>query len=171
MKHEYTITAYSENNTGLLHRIVILFTKRKINIESFTASESEFEDIHRFTIVVNETEETVKKVTKQIEKQIEVLKAMYYRTDEVVQQEMALYKLPTDVLALTGKAEQIIREHNARILTIENDFTIIEKTGLKQDTENLFKALKPYGLKEFVRSGKVAVAREHHGIDALTAQF
>jgi len=171
MKQEFTITAYSENNVGLLHRIIVIFTKRKINIESFTASESEFEGIHRFTIAIHETEETARKVAKQIEKQVEVLRASYYKKEEVVQQEMALYKLPTESLAHGGKVEQIVRHHNARILTVERDFTIIEKTGFKRETKSLFDELQPYGIKEFVRSGRIAVSREDHGIDKLVTNF
>tara|TARA_R110002096_G_scaffold435224_3_gene659824 strand:- start:7049 stop:7579 length:531 start_codon:yes stop_codon:yes gene_type:complete len=171
MKQEFTITAYSENNVGLLHRIIIIFTKRKINIESFTASESEFEGIHRFTIAVFETEEAVRKVAKQIEKNVEVLKASYYKKEEVVQQEMALYKIPTESLTQGGQVEQIVRDHNARILNVEREFTIIEKTGYKRETKSLFDELQPYGIKEFVRSGRIAVSKEAHGIDELVANF
>ncbi len=159
MKQEFTITAYSENNVGLLQRIIIIFTKRKINIESLTTSESEMEDFHKYTIVVNEVEDTVKKVVKQIEKLIEVLKASYYKSEEMVLQEMALYKLPTEALSRGGNAEEIVRNYNARILTVENNYTIIEKTGYKHETKQLFDELKPYGLTEFVRSGRVAVTR------------
>lgn len=159
MKQEFTITAYSENNVGLLQRIIIIFTKRKINIESLTTSESELDDFHRYTIVVNEEEEIVQKVVKQIEKLVEVLKASYYKSDEMVLQEMALYKLPTKSLANGCNAEKIVRNYNARILTVEDNFTIIEKTGFKHETKELFDELKPYGLIEFVRSGRIAVSK------------
>ena len=78
-KQEFTIMAYTEDQVGLLQRITIIFTKRKINIESFTASESEMDGIYRFTIAVTETEELVAKVVKQIEKQVEVHKAAYFK--------------------------------------------------------------------------------------------
>ena len=97
-KQEFTITVYTENQVGLLHRITTIFTKRKINLESLTTSESEIEGIHRFTIAVTETEEQVIKVVKQIEKQVEVLKADYYKRKEVVQQELALNKIATETL-------------------------------------------------------------------------
>lgn len=163
-KEEFTITAYTENHVGLLHRITIIFTKRKINIESITASESEKEGIHRFTIAVTETEIAVEKIVKQIEKQIEVLKADYYKNKEVVQQELALYKIPTDSLTNGIEVERIVRQHNARFLTIEKEFVVIEKAGFRRETKALFDDLIPFGINEFVRSGRIAVAREQYGI-------
>ena len=76
-RHEFTITVYTENQIGLLNRIAIIFSRRKINIESLNTSPSEVEGIHRFTIVINELEEVVRKVARQIEKQVEVLKCYY----------------------------------------------------------------------------------------------
>ncbi len=163
-KQEFTITAYTENHVGLLHRITVVFTKRKINIESLTTSESERDGIHRFTIAVTETEETVSKVVKQIEKQIEVLKADFYKKNEVVQQELALYKIPTKSLTNGIEVERIVRKHNARFLTIEKKFVVIEKAGFRRETKALFDELIPFGIHEFVRSGRIAVAREEFGI-------
>jgi acetolactate synthase-1/3 small subunit len=163
-KEEFTITAYTENHVGLLHRITIIFTKRKVNIESMTASESEKEGIHRFTIAVTETEQAVEKIVKQIEKQIEVLKADYYKNKEVVQQELALYKIPTDSLTNGIEVERIVRQHNARFLTIEKEFVVIEKAGFRRETKALFDDLIPFGINEFVRSGRIAVARDQYGI-------
>jgi len=161
---EFTITAYTENHVGLLHRLTIIFTKRKINIESLTTSESETEGIYRFTIAVTETEEQVIKVVKQIEKQVEVFKADYYTKKGVVQQELALYKIPTASLTNGIEVERIVREHNARFLTIEQNFVVIEKSGYKRETKALFDELKPFGINEFVRSGRVAVSRQKNGI-------
>jgi acetolactate synthase-1/3 small subunit len=162
-KQEFTITAYTENHVGLLHRLTIIFTRRKVNIESLTTSESEIEGIHRFTIAVTETEEQVRKIVKQIEKQVEVLKADFYKKKEVVQQELALYKIPTETLTNGLEVERIVREHNARFLTIERNFVVIEKSGYRRETKALFDELKPYGIREFVRSGRIAVSRQEHG--------
>lgn len=159
MKRKYTISVFTEDRVGLLNRVTIIFTRRKINIDSITASESELQGIHRYTIVAEETEEQVRKVVAQLEKQVEVLKAVYHDESNVVYQEIALYKLPTDALVLGGKAEGIIRAHNARILSVEKNFTVVEKTGHKEDTAALFQALEPYGLLEFVRSGRVAITK------------
>ena len=99
MKQEFTLTVYTENQIGLLNRIAIIFSRRKINIDSLNTSPSEIDSIHRFNIVITETEEVVKKLCRQIEKQVEVLKAYYNTNDEIIWQELALYKVPTDVIA------------------------------------------------------------------------
>jgi len=163
-KQEFTIMAYTEDQVGLLQRITIIFTKRKINIESFTASESEMDGIYRFTIAVTETEELVAKVVKQIEKQVEVHKAAYFKKPEVVQQELALYKIHTESLTNGLEVERIVREHSAKFLTIEKEFVVIEKAGYRREVFALFEELKLFGIKEFVLSGRIAVARNGYSI-------
>jgi len=98
-KQEFNITVYTENQIGLLNRIAIIFTRRKINIDSLNTSPSEIDSIHRFTIVIDETEEVVRKVCRQIEKQVEVLKVYYHTNADVIWQEMALYKVSAEVIA------------------------------------------------------------------------
>src|SRR6195952_3736905 len=159
MKKEFTITVYTENQIGLLNRIAIIFSRRKINIDSLNTSPSEIEGIHRFTILVEETEEVVRKVCRQIEKQVEVLKAYFNTNDEVVWQEMALYKVSTDEIAEKVKVERLLRECGARAVAIRKDFTVFETTGHREETDKLIKALEPYGLIEFVRSARVAVIK------------
>jgi len=156
---EYTISLFSENKTGLLSRIVGVFTRRKINIESLNTSESSMPGIFRFTIVVNVTEGKVEHLVKQLEKQIDVMKAFYYLIDEIVYQEIALYKVPTKMIMEGQKIEQLIRKHNARILDIEPEYTVIEKTGHQQETDALLRDLEKYEVYEFVRSGRVAITR------------
>jgi acetolactate synthase-1/3 small subunit len=159
MKQHFTISVFVEDYIGLVQRVTTIFTRRHINIESITASESEIHGIHRFTILVEEEEVLVRKVVRQIEKQVDVIKAYYHTNDDQIYQEMALYKIPTSVLANGTSIEHIIREHNARILTVEREFTVIEKTGYKEETQLLFDVLKPYGILEFARSGRVAVKK------------
>jgi len=86
-KKEFTLTVYTENQIGLLNRIAIIFSRRKININSLNTSPSEVPGIHRFNIVIEETEDVVKKLTRQIEKQVDVLKAYYNTNDEIIWQE------------------------------------------------------------------------------------
>jgi acetolactate synthase-1/3 small subunit len=160
MDKEFTIIAFSENYIGLLNRITIIFTRRHMNIESLTVSASEINGIHRFTIVVKDEENNVKKVVKQIEKLVEVIRARYYRNDEIIYQEIALYKVPTNALANGSNVEDIIRKNNAHILTVEPEYVIIEKTGYKEETQDLFTKLEPFGILQFVRSGRVAISKE-----------
>ena len=161
-KQNHTISIFTENQVGLLHRITIIFTRRQINIESINVSESEVKGIHRYTIVVKEEDEKVEKVVKQIEKLVEVIRAFAHKDDETVYQEIALYKLPIKALTSGIKLEQFVRENHARILTIEQEFFIIEKTGHKDETQALFEKLAPYGLLEFVRSGRVSITKPMH---------
>ncbi len=156
---EFTITIYTENKTGLLNRITIIFTRRNLNIESVTISESEVKGVSKFTLVVNTDESMIEKVTKQIEKQVEVVKAYYHESADTIYQEVALYKLPTKALADGHRVEQIVRDNNARILTVEPEYIIIEKTGHEEETQALFRQLESYGILGFSRSGRVAIAK------------
>ena len=160
MKEQFTISIFTENKVGLLHRVTIIFTRRHINIESITASESEVKGIYRYTIVVFETRESVEKLVKQIEKQVDVFRAFYHTTDEIIHQEIALYKIATSSVQNGVGLEKIIRDHHARILSLEQDYIVIEKTGHKEDTRELFDALRPFNVLEFVRSGRVAMMKE-----------
>ncbi len=158
-KQEYTITVFTENYTGLLSRVVSVFTRRHINVESLTTSQSSNPTIHRFTIVVKVTEVMVRKLVAQLEKQIDVLKAFYYEPDEVVYQEIALYKVPTHVFTNSENVEHLIRSHNARVLVIEPEFIVLEKTGHEHETTAFFRELEKIGIYEFVRSGRVAIVK------------
>ena len=116
MKESFTISVFTENHIGLLQRIAAIFTRRHINIESITASETEAHGIFRYTMVVNEERDVVKKVCKQIERQIEVFQAYYHLKEEVITQEIALYKLPVKSITNGTGLENIMRKHHARIL-------------------------------------------------------
>lgn len=154
----YNISIFTENSIGILNRITIIFTRRHLNIESITASQSEMEGVYRYTIVVNTSLDQVKKVVGQIEKQVEVLKAFYHEDDDVVYQEIALYKVSTKLFS-NGSSERILRAHGARILTIEKGFTIIEKSGHPEELQLLFNELKGFGILEYVKSGRVAISK------------
>lgn len=171
MKQEFTITVYTENNIGLLNRIAIMFSRRKINIDSMNTSPSEVEGIHRFTIVIDETEEVVRKLVRQIEKQVEVLKAYYNTNDEIIWQELALYKVPTDEIAEKVKVERLLRKYGARAVVIRKDYTIFETTGQREETDQLVKVLEPYGLIEFVRSARVAIIKSSRGFHEKLKEF
>jgi acetolactate synthase-1/3 small subunit len=170
-KQEYTITVYTENQIGLLNRIAIIFSRRKINIESLNTSPSEVDSVHRFTIVINETEDVVRKLCRQIEKQVEVLKAYYNTQDEIVWQELALYKVPTDVIAEEVKVERLLREYGAKAVVIRKDYTVFEVAGHREETDRLIKVLEPYGLIEFVRSARVAIIKASDGFHQKLKEF
>ncbi|MCS6968002.1 MAG: acetolactate synthase small subunit [Cytophagales bacterium] len=158
-QQRYTISIFTEDKVGLLSRITAIFTRRKINIDSLTVSETENRGISRFTVVIRTTPDRIGVIVRQIEKQVEVLKAFYYTDDQVVYQELALYKLPTEVFASSKAVEKILRDNHARVITIEPEFIVIEKTGHEEETTKLFNELKPYGVLSFVRSGRIAIAK------------
>ena len=159
MSKLYTVTVFTENRVGLLNQISIIFTRRCLNIESLSVSPSSIPGIHKFTITVWSDRSTIAKVTKQIEKRIEVLRSLFYTDDELVYQEIALYKVHTEQLLDEKELEKIIRRYNARILEMDRTFTVIEMTGHSDETSALFNDLKKYGILQFVRSGRVAVTK------------
>jgi len=170
-QQEFTITVYTENQIGLLNRIAIIFSRRKINIESLNVSPSEIEHIHRFNIVITETEEVVRKLARQIEKQVEVLKVYYNTNEDIIWQELALYKVPTDTIAELVSVERLLRENGARAVVIRKDYTVFETTGHREETDKLIEVLQPYGLIEFVRSARVAIIKDSEGFNAKLREF
>ncbi|MGG9971937.1 acetolactate synthase small subunit [Ferruginibacter sp. SUN002] len=170
-KLEFTITVYTENQVGLLSRIAIMFSRRKINVESLNTSPSEIENIHRFTIVINEYEDVVRKLCRQIEKQVEVLKVYFNTNDELVWQEVALYKVPTGIIADIVKVERLLRQFGARVIAITKDYTIFETTGHREETDRLIKVFGQFGLIEFVRSARIAIIKDSSGFHEKLQQF
>ena len=170
----YTVTVYSENQVGLLNQISIIFTRRQLNIESLSVSGSAIEGVHKFTITTYSDRETMEKLVKQIEKRIDVLRAFFYTDDEIIFQEVALYKVPTDKLLDDRSIEDLIRKHNARILEVNRTFTVIEKSGHPDETQSLFEELSRYDVMQFVRSGRVAITKstvEHVSIFLQEQQY
>ncbi|ANI88649.1 acetolactate synthase small subunit [Arachidicoccus ginsenosidimutans] len=170
-KEEYTLSVFTENQIGLLNRIAIMFSRRKINVESLNVSPTEIEGISRFTIVINEVEDVVRKLSRQIEKQVEVLKAYYNTNEEVVWQELALYKVPTSVISEKAKVERLLREFGAQAVVIRNDYTVFETVGHREEIDGLLEALAPYGLIEFVRSARVAIIKDSEGFHEKLKEF
>ena len=158
-KKLYTVAVFTENRVGILNQISIIYTRRKLNIETLSVSPSSIEGVHKFTITAYSDQPTIDKLVKQIEKRIDVLKAFYYTDDEIVYQEIALFKVPTEKLLAEKNLEAIIRRNNARILEITPTYTVVEKTGHSDETEALFNEFNVYGISQFVRSGRVAVTK------------
>ncbi|WP_026474471.1 acetolactate synthase small subunit [Alkaliflexus imshenetskii] len=159
MKEEFTLSIFSENHVGLLNQITNVFTRRNLNIESLTTSESAIAGIHKFTIVVFSTREEIEKVAKQIEKKIDVIKAFVLTADEIIHQEIALYKVPTKALLDGNQIEGLVRQYGARILEVTPEYTVIEKTGHKAETQELFEKMDKYGVVQFTRSGRIAITK------------
>ncbi len=159
IEKQFTISILTEDKPGLLNMVTIVFTRRKLNIDMINVSASEVEGVSRYTIVLTTTRNQVEKVVKQIRKHVDVLGAFVYEEDEIHYQEIALFKVPTDIFLGTVEVETLIRTNNARILVIERDYTVIEKTGHKHEIAGLLKTLRKYGVLEFVQSGRIAISK------------
>jgi len=155
----YTITVYTENIVGLLNQITIIFTRRQINIESLTVSKSSIPGIHKFTITAETDKDMVEKMVKQIEKRIDVLKAFYHTDDDVIYQEVALYKIGAEAMLDNPEIENIVRKYNARILEVNRSYVVLELSGHTEDTQELFERLKEFHVLQFVRSGRIAITK------------
>lgn len=155
----YTISVFTENQVSLLHQISMVFSRRCLNIESLSVSACSIPGVHKFTITCKSTRPMMEHVVKQIEKRIEVLRAFLHTDDEIVFQEVALYKVPTSSVLESGQIEDIVRQNGARVLEIQPEYTIFEKTGHTVEVKALFERLKPLGLRQFVRSGRIAVTK------------
>ena len=168
---QYTVSVYTENNIGLLNRISAIFQRRHINIESINSSASEIEGVTRWTILVNMTEENIKKIIGQIEKQVEVIKAYYHTEEETIYQESCLFKIKSDLLFEEPQIQNIIKESNARIVTVNKKFFGLEKSGRKNEIERLHRELSVFGIMQFVRSGRIAVTKDEMKISEMLAAF
>ncbi len=160
----YTISAFTENTIGLLNRITIIFTRRRINIESLSVSETERSGISRFTIVVKTDRETTEKLVKNIRKIIEVLAVFAYENHSLVYNEMALYKFAFEKPETKTLLESLANEHKARVVFTEKNILIIEKSGTEEEIYAFFHIVKPYGILEFVRSGRIALTKFEKGL-------
>ncbi len=170
-KELFTVSIYTENNIGLLNRISAIFQRRHINIESLNTSASEIEGVSRFTILVNMTENQVKKIIGQIEKQVEVIKAYYHTDEDTIYQESCLFKVKSDLLFEERQIQNIIKDSNARIVTVNKEFFVIEKSGRRNEIELLHRELSVFGIMQFVRSGRIAVTKDEMKITEMLAAF
>ncbi|MDR1357097.1 MAG: acetolactate synthase small subunit [Tannerellaceae bacterium] len=159
-KQLYTLIIFSENTVGLLNQITVIFTRRQLNIETLSVSPSAISGIHKFTITTFAERDMIEKVVKQIDKRVDILKA-YYNTDEdLVHQEIALYKVSTALFMKMEGVEELIRKYNAGVLEMNEDCLVIEKSGHYRETQALFEELRrSIGVLQFIRSGRIAITK------------
>jgi acetolactate synthase-1/3 small subunit len=160
MNHEFTISLFTEDHIGILGQITIILTRRQINIDSITASESAVKGVHLLTIVVKTTNEMIQKVARQMEKLVDVLKVFVHTSDQIIYQEIALFKVTTKGLMSGNVIDHVVRANHARILEVSPEYIVIEKTGHKTEITELLAQLEPYGVLQFARSGRVAITKQ-----------
>ncbi len=170
-EQHYTLSILTENKSGLLNHITIIFTRRKINIESLNVSTTEVKGLSRFTVVIRSTRAQVDKVCEQIRKLIDVLGAFVYDDHQIFYQEIALYKIEADAFSNRSDLDAFVNENGARVLEENEHHILIEKTGKKQDTHALYEKLEKHGLLEFARSGRVALSKSMRKTEAYIKEL
>lgn len=157
----YTITIFSENTVGVLNQITTIFTRRQLNIETLSVSPSAIRGIHKFTITTfSDSEEVMKKLVRLIDKRVDILKAYFNTNEDLVHQELALYKLSTEKVMEHGSIEYLVRKYNIRVLEVNKDCVVFLKAGHYEETQGLFEELADtIGVLQFVRSGRIAITK------------
>lgn len=163
MKQEYTLTAYTEDQMGLMNKIAIMFLRKKISLKSLNISTCEIDKMYRFTIVVNETLEIVKNLTLQIEKIIDVFRCYCNTNEEIISTQTALYKIPTHILMKDENQDHLLKSYNARFVAIEKVFTIFEVTANENEINLLTTKLTHYGLIEFIKTSRISLIKTSEG--------
>ena len=156
----YTLIIFSENIAGLLNAVTSVFTRRQINIESLNVSASSIQGLHRYTITCLSDECTMKKVTKQIEKKIGVVRASYFVSSEIYIQEVALFKLSTPKMLEHGEISKTIRIHSGKIVEVNPIYSIVTIDGMTDEILSLYENLTQWDcILQFVRSGAIAITK------------
>lgn len=159
-KKLYTLLVYSENIAGILNQITAVFTRRQVNIESLNVSASSIKNIHKYTITTWSDEAQIAKITKAIEKKIDVIKADYYLDEQLFIHEVALFKIATPILLENPEVSRTIRKHDARMMEVNHTYSTVLLAGLTEDIADLFHRLNEFGcLLQYTRSGRIAVTR------------
>ncbi|MGN0069171.1 MAG: acetolactate synthase small subunit [Prevotella sp.] len=159
-KKLYTLLVYSENIAGILNQITAVFTRRQVNIESLNVSASSIKGIHKYTITAWSDPDQIVKITKQIEKKIDVVKADFYTDDEIFIHEIGLYKISTPKLLDNPEVSRTIRKHDARMMEVNPTYSTVLLAGLTEDVTDLYHCLDAFGcLLQYTRSGRIAVTR------------
>ena len=168
---KYTVSIYTENSVGLLNRISAIFQRRHINIESFNSSMTEIENVQRWTILVITSETLIKKIVGQINRQVEVIQSYYHTDEETIYQESSLFKIKSSLLFDDRQIQNIIKESNAIIVTVNPEFFVIEKSGRTHELDELYEKLNKYGILQYVRSGRIAVTKSPLMISEKLSNF
>ena len=159
-KKLYTLLVYSENIAGILNQITAVFTRRQVNIESLNVSASSIPHVHKYTITAFSDEDQITKITKQIEKKIDVVKATWFTDDQLFIRETGLYKLSTDAVLRTPEISKAIRRYDATITEVNPTYVIVMKSGKTDDIMSLYRTLDEFGcVLQYTRSGRIAVTR------------
>jgi|SRR5215468_3512157 len=160
---KHTLSVLVENKPGVLARVAQMFSRRGFNIDSLAVGETENPEVSRITIVVNADESPLEQVTKQLNKLVNVLKIVELEPTASVQRELLLVKVRAD-RPLRSQVLETVSLFRARVVDVAPDTLTIEATGTSDKLDALLRDLEPYGIKEMVQSGQVAIGRGSRSI-------
>jgi acetolactate synthase I/III small subunit len=155
---KHTLSVLVENKPGVLARIAALFSRRGFNIDSLAVGETEYPDVSRMTVVVDVEDLPLEQVTKQLNKLVEVLKVVELEPQSAVQRQVMLIKVRADA-ATRSQVLEMVQMFRAKVVDVATDSLTIEATGTTDKLQALLEVLEPYGVKELVQSGIVAIGR------------
>ncbi|MCF0198608.1 MAG: acetolactate synthase small subunit [Bacteroidaceae bacterium] len=160
-KQLYTILIYSENVVGILNLVTAVFTRLQVNIESLNVSPSGIPNVHKYTVTIfSDDEQQVKKLVKQIEKKVDVIKADYYLDSEIFTSEVALFKISTPIVMAHPEISRLIRHTDSRMLEVNETYISVHVCSSSKIIIELYKALARFKcILQYTRSGCVAITR------------
>lgn len=156
---QFTLSIRTENEPGALLRLTMALARHRIRIESLTSTSDESAGVSRHIVLVRARPEGVRRAMKQIQVAMGVLAAKAYPEGETIDREVALYKLSVESLQGADELRNLVRARRARVLVRAEDCVIIEKTGCGREIEEFYESLQPFGVMEFVRTGRVMVTK------------
>jgi acetolactate synthase I/III small subunit len=159
----HTLSVLVENKPGVLARVASLFSRRGFNIDSLAVGPTEHPEVSRMTIVVNVEELPLEQVTKQLNKLVNVIKIVELDPDASVQRELLLVKVKAD-LATRSHVLETVQLFRAKVVDVAPDAVTVEATGTVDKLDALIRVLEPFGIRELVQSGMVAVGRGSRSI-------
>lgn len=172
MNQEHILIAFTENQIGVLNRITTSFLRRKINIETLKVSESSIKGISMFVISAYTTKETMEKITKHVDNIVEVIEVSFYNSSELITQEIALYKVSSNILNGNDRVDTVLNQFGARLIELSSTYLVLEKTGTREEIDYTKERLSATGnLIEFTRSGSIVLHRESGSIDNLLSNL
>jgi acetolactate synthase-1/3 small subunit len=157
MKH--TIAILVEDQPGVMVRVASLFTRRGFNIESIAVGHSEKPGISRMTIITSGDEKVLEQITKQLNKLVDVIRVRDISPRNVIERELVLVKVHTDSLSIRAEVIQLVEIFKAKVVYVEKNTLTIEMSGDEEKVSGLLELLKPFGIIEIVRTGRIAIAR------------
>jgi acetolactate synthase I/III small subunit len=164
---KHTLSVLVENKHGVLARVAALVARRGFNIDSLAVGPTEHPDVSRMTIVVNVEEHPLEQVTKQLNKLVNVIKIVELEPAQTVQRELLLVKVKADA-ASRGQVLETVQLFRAKVVDVTPDAITIEATGSPEKLEAMLRVLEPFGVRELVQSGMVAISRGSRSITDRT---